>query len=134
MKRLWRSERGTSVAELALVMPTFLLILFGIVEGCVVLSAWMVLTNETREAARYAVAGVRDGSTTLVTDVTNLVNTDLGSLLSGGVTVTVNVASNAAGPTAVSVLADYNVPMQTPFTKAILGTVAVHASSTMRAE
>lgn len=139
MKRLGRSERGSSLAETALLMPLFLLILFGIVEGSVVLSSWMILTNETREAARYAIAGVRDGDTNLVTEVTTKFNGDLGGLLSTSaltLTITPTLAADGSGSVAaITVLAKYKVPMQTPFTQAVLGaTVPISVSSTMRAE
>jgi Flp pilus assembly protein TadG len=118
-----------------LIMPLFLLILFGIVEGAEVLNVWMILTNETRQAARYAVAGVRDGDANLATEVTNFVQTDLGSVLNTtGLTVTVSVANNGLAPTWVTVKANYSVPMQTPFTRAVLGAVPINVNSVMRAE
>ena len=134
MKRWLRSDRGTSVAELALVLPTFLLILFGIVEGSRVLAAWMILTHETREAARYAVAGVRDTDANLSSEVTTFLQGRVGPMLSGSVNVTVNVATVDSWPSTVTVTAKATVPMETPFTKAVLGNVPVSTVAVMRAE
>lgn len=135
MNRLLRGRDGSSVVEMALLMPLFLLILFGIVEGAEVLNAWMILTNETREAARYGVAGVRDGDASLVTEIQSKTTSDLSAVLRG--TPTVNVSLTTAGglTTAVSVTATYNVPLLTPFTQAAMGSsVPVTVTSTMRAE
>ena len=135
MKRRLRSDRGSTTAELALILPVFLLVLFGIVEGSVVLGAWMTLTNETREAARYAIAGVRDGDTNLVSEVQTLAQNDLSAVLSCTPTVNATVASDGVETTSVTVTASCNVPLQTPFTRAVLGaSVPVSVSSTMRAE
>jgi Flp pilus assembly protein TadG len=135
MKRLLHHESGSSVAELALIMPLFLLILFGIVEGAETLNVWMILTNETREAARYAVAGVRDGDVNLASEVTSFFQTDVGSVLdTTGLTVTVTVGNDGVEPTSVLVQAHYVVPMLTPFTKAVLGNVPINVESVMRAE
>jgi Flp pilus assembly protein TadG len=135
MKTLVRGQDGSSVAEVALIMPLFLLILFGIVEAAEALNVWLILTNETREAARYAVAGARDGDTNLATEVTSFVTSNVGSVLNtSGLTVTVTVQNDGTEPTSVLVKAHYIVPMLTPFTKAVLGNVPIDVESVMRAE
>jgi Flp pilus assembly protein TadG len=135
VKRFARAEDGSSIAELALVVPVLLLILFGIVEGSRVLNAWMILTNETREAARWAVAGARDGDSSLASEVQTTIQNDLSSILSGSPTVTVTTTSDGIMTTSVTVSASYSVPMVTPFTQAALGaSVPIHVASTLRAE
>ena len=47
-------QRGATILTFALIAPMVLLIIFGVSEMGRVLQAWMVLTNEAREAARYA--------------------------------------------------------------------------------
>src|SRR5919198_1055588 len=47
-------QHATSIVSFALIAPVFLLIIFGMMEMGRVLSAWVVITNEAREAARYA--------------------------------------------------------------------------------
>ena len=48
-----RREKGTSTVIFAFVAPLLLLILFATMEAGRVFSAWLVITNEAREAARY---------------------------------------------------------------------------------
>jgi Flp pilus assembly protein TadG len=47
-------QEGATILTFALIAPLVLLIIFGVAEMGRVLQAWMVLTNEAREAARYA--------------------------------------------------------------------------------
>ncbi len=46
---------GSATIELALVLPLFLVLLFGIVEFGLILYAQGILTNASREGARYGV-------------------------------------------------------------------------------
>jgi Flp pilus assembly protein TadG len=46
-------ERGASTVTFAFVAPVLLLILLATMEGGRIFSAWLVITNEAREAARY---------------------------------------------------------------------------------
>ena len=57
MKRSWRSTVGATAVEMAVILPAFLLLIMGVMEGGRILGAWVILTNESREAARYGVAG-----------------------------------------------------------------------------
>ena len=52
-RHLQRREQAATVVTFALIAPVFLLIVFGTMEMGRVLNAWMVITNEAREAARY---------------------------------------------------------------------------------
>lgn len=54
--KLLRSERGATITEVAFILPVFILMLMIVMEGGRVLGAWMVLTNSTRETARWAIA------------------------------------------------------------------------------
>lgn len=62
---LRRTERGQAIVEMALVLPLLIMILFGIVEFGRVLNTYIVVTNLSREGARFAAVG---GSDTAVTD------------------------------------------------------------------
>ncbi len=53
---LQHRERAVTITSFALVAPVFLFIVFGTLEMSRVLNAWMVITNEAREAARYGAA------------------------------------------------------------------------------
>jgi Flp pilus assembly protein TadG len=54
MRRLLsRRESATTIVSYTLVAPLFLFMIFGITESARVYNAWVVITNEAREAARY---------------------------------------------------------------------------------
>jgi hypothetical protein len=48
-------RRGQALAEFALVIPFFLLLVFGIIEGGRFIFYYEMLNNATREGARYAI-------------------------------------------------------------------------------
>lgn len=47
------AQPAVSTASFALMAPLIFLVLFGTMEGARVFSAWLVITNEAVEAARY---------------------------------------------------------------------------------
>jgi Flp pilus assembly protein TadG len=53
--RARRNEAGTSVVEMAIVLPLLLLLVFGIGEFGIAFTRWNSLTNATREGAREGV-------------------------------------------------------------------------------
>src|SRR4030042_2111021 len=61
LRRLIGSERSQSMVEFVLVVPIFLVLVFGIIEFGRGLQAWIPITNAAREGARvgavYAAAG-----------------------------------------------------------------------------
>lgn len=48
-------RRGQAMVEFAIVLPVFVLLLFGIIEGGRFIFYYEVLNNATREGARYAI-------------------------------------------------------------------------------
>jgi Flp pilus assembly protein TadG len=52
-RHIQHRQQAVSVVTFALIAPVFLLIVFGTMEVGRVLNAWMIITNEAREAARY---------------------------------------------------------------------------------
>jgi Flp pilus assembly protein TadG len=68
---LHRRERAVTITTFALVAPVFLFIVFGTLEMSRVLNAWMVITNEAREGARYGAVtfdGTQPPATQLATE------------------------------------------------------------------
>src|SRR5512147_769134 len=55
-----RRSRGQAMVEFALILPVLLMILMVVIEAARVFSAWLILENSVREAARYAVTGQFD--------------------------------------------------------------------------
>jgi Flp pilus assembly protein TadG len=70
--KLLKSERAATITEVALILPVFILFLTAIMEGGHVLSAWMVLTNSTRETARWAIAAQQQNAALFGTICTGL--------------------------------------------------------------
>ena len=71
-------RRGSTVVELAVVILIFLMLLFGILEYCLVIYSYNVVENAAREGARYGVVNVTD--TTMVGDTKAVVQNFMGGL------------------------------------------------------
>jgi len=54
LKRLYREQKGQSLVEIALVLPVLLLMLGGLVDFGRGFRGYIVITNASREGARYA--------------------------------------------------------------------------------
>jgi len=54
------SKEGQALAEMALVLPILLMLLFGTIEFGRIFGAYMVISNLSREGARYGVVGHDD--------------------------------------------------------------------------
>lgn len=63
-----KRENGQALVEFALVLPLFLLILFGIIEFGFAFAFKMQVQNASREATRYA--AIHSSDSTLVSEVT----------------------------------------------------------------
>ena len=66
-----KRQMAASIVSFALAGPLFLFIIFGMMEMGRVLNAWMVITNEAREAARYGAVtynGALDPATQLANE------------------------------------------------------------------
>ncbi len=55
-----RRSRGQALVEFALVLPVLLILLMVLIEVARLFSAWLIVENSAREAARYAVTGLFD--------------------------------------------------------------------------
>lgn len=55
IKSRWKREEGQALVEFALAIPVFLILLFGIVEFGLLLYNQQVITNASREGARYGI-------------------------------------------------------------------------------
>ena len=97
----WRQgRRGTVTVEMALVLPIFTMLVFGIIEFGRGFMIMQLVTNAAREGCRR---GIIDGSTNA--DVTNYIQTFMqtsGNVATSATTVTITVtpaAGNPANPT-----------------------------------
>jgi len=56
-KRSRKIVPGQGLVEFALALPILLLLIFGLIEFALIFTAWMIVENSARTAARYAVTG-----------------------------------------------------------------------------
>jgi Flp pilus assembly protein TadG len=67
-KGKWKNDRGATIVEFAIVLPVFLLLIFGIIDFGLLIYNKQILTNATREGAR---AGVQQAAPPGVTQSPN---------------------------------------------------------------
>ena len=139
-RSLWKCERGAELVEFALVFPTLLLVLLGIMDFGFLFQRYEVLTAAAREGARVAILpGYRDA------DVQTRVNAYLAAGgVPGGATVqvgpaqTLNVGGQCVTVRPVTVRYTYQYafvgPFLTFFGGAALGTRQLNATAAMRNE
>ena len=97
------------MAEFALLVPIFLVLVFAIVDFGMGFHAWITVTNSAREGARLgAVGGTQSAITQKVRDTSS-------SLDQADLTVTVTNAQGTPGES-VKVTADYQYQLITPLT------------------
>ncbi|MCH7987641.1 MAG: pilus assembly protein [Planctomycetes bacterium] len=112
-------RRGTALVEMAVVLPVFLMVVWGIIEfGRGMMVANMV-TNAAREGARLAVI---DGNTN--TDVQNSITSFLQQAINvspGEITVTIGIDEAPGNPDSLNILANasprdlVNIVVSVPF-------------------
>ncbi len=72
IRKLRGERRGTTVVETAMVLIPLMMLLFGIIEYCWLLTNWNLLNNAAREGCRYVV--VNNTDPTISADVQTIVN------------------------------------------------------------
>ncbi len=94
-KRREDTERGQSLAEFALVVPIFLLLIFSIVDFGMGFHAYITVTNSAREGARVGAIGAD------ATSIEQRVRDTADALDQASLTVTVTNAQGAPGESVV---------------------------------
>lgn len=130
-KRRKSRQLGQSLAEFAVIVPVFLIVVFGVVDFSLGLKAWLTVSNASREAARILVVGQT------CAQVTNQTKTVAASL-NPPVTVTITPGS-CTGVTgdSMSVTVSYQYKSVTPLghlTQLLTGPITLSSTSTMRHE
>jgi Flp pilus assembly protein TadG len=123
------ARRGAAMVEFALVSPLFLCLIVGIIEVGRAVVVQQLLTNASREGARYA----GYDSTTQSSTVTNAVSAYLSDVGINGATTTVSpsLATVADGqPVTVSVSVPFTRVSLLP-TPILLGNKTLQASTVM---
>lgn len=130
-KMFRKNRRGAAAVEFAIVLPVFVLLVFGMIEYGRMVMVQQVITNASREGARQAVL---DGATT--TAVQSAVTSYLSSAqVSGGSsTVSPDPTGAASGdPITVTVSIPFSSVSWLP-SPMFLGGKTLSASTTMRRE
>jgi Flp pilus assembly protein TadG len=127
-----RNRRGAAAVEFAVILPVFILLIFGMIEYGRMVMVQQVLTNASREGARRAVL---DGST--AAEVQEVVQEYLASGSISGANVNVdppNPSSAGSGdPVTVTVSVPFNEVSWLP-SPMYLGGRTLTASTVMRRE
>jgi len=133
MKRMYKSEKGQALVEMAIILPILLLLLFSIIEFGWVFGAQLLVTHASREGARYG--AVHSSDATVLTDITSR-SQAVASVLTGlGVSPTyTNSGNRRQGDIIVTIT--YPVNIITPVVRAIIGSsvVTVQSSCQMKVE
>jgi Flp pilus assembly protein TadG len=114
------NERGAAATEFALLLPVFLMILFGIIEFGMIMYGREVVTNAAREGAR---AGIVQGPPKRTSgDITTIANSYLTGTGVNQADVTFTPAGvGLASPNTLTVTAVYNYNFLIPYIPNVLG-------------
>jgi Flp pilus assembly protein TadG len=119
-----KREDGAAAVEFAILLPLLMLILFGIIEFGLVLYNQEVITNASREGARYGILiGSPRPTTGQIQGVVNTYLTNAG-LNAGNADVDVTGAQGASGN-------DLTVAVVYPYTFLVLPNLAAGLSSNL---
>lgn len=124
---LWRSERGQSVVELALVLPVLVLLLTGILEFGLIIHQYLAVTEAAREGARVAAVGQTDAQ------VNSKVTSAAPSIDAAKLTVTITPAAPRSRGSSVTVSVSAPVQSVTGYLQAVVP-ASVQGTATMRVE
>jgi Flp pilus assembly protein TadG len=136
LRRTVAESSGQAIIEFALLLPLFLLLLFGMVDFGRVYSALVTQTNAAREGARLGVTGATQAAI-----ITRSQSTSANSCNNGNPAVAVQGAKGASG-TDVVVTVSCNLKLITPLAGMIKlvtggafpGTIPLSSSADMRIE
>jgi Flp pilus assembly protein TadG len=128
-------HKGQALVELALVLPILILLLFGIIEFGRILNAYIMVSNASREAARYY--SIRSKEIDISTKVRDLVSEKTPNLNIVKSEITINPENLGTSEEKVTVTVPCNLQLITPIVKDIIsstGTFKIESSTVMRIE
>lgn len=130
-----KREEGAAAVEFALLLPLLMMILFGIIEFGLVLFNQEVITNASREGARFGIViGNPRPATGQIQDVVNTYLTNAG-LNSSNATVSVAGAQGASGSDlTVSVTFPYTFLVLPNFAASLTDSLNLNAATVMKLE
>lgn len=114
------NERGVVAAEFALLLPVFLMILFGTIEFGMLMYGREIVTNAAREGARAGIViGPNKPTAGTITSIANNYLTGTG-INPADVTFT-PTGAGGANPATLTVAATYNYNFLIPYIPAVVG-------------
>ncbi|MGQ9687876.1 MAG: TadE/TadG family type IV pilus assembly protein [Desulfobaccales bacterium] len=129
-----RNQEGAGVVEFALIAPLFVMFLFGLVEFGLAMYNKAVLTNASREAARFGVvySTPRKTQAEIVGKVQEYL-TKAGFTETATITVT-GAQGTSGSPLSVTVSCPYEFQVLPNFVAGMMGTVNLTANTVMLME
>ncbi|KUO78857.1 MAG: hypothetical protein APF81_18270 [Desulfosporosinus sp. BRH_c37] len=130
IRRLRKGEHGQALVEMALVLPLFFLLLFGVIEMGRIGYSYIAVSNAARAGGRIATIGGSDA------DITNSINNAAVSLDSASLTITITpLQAHRQSGQAVTVQVTYPVQLIIPIISNVIpNPVVVSSSIIMRLE
>lgn len=135
-----RNRKGQALAEMAIILPVLLLLIFGMIEMSNAWRTFQIVTNSAREGARVAILTTSDEA-----DIRTRVEQSIqnGGLIPGLANVTVEcfeVNGDAAGAACTTSGQEARIRVEYPFSFQALGRlgglapITIGSTSTMRHE
>ncbi len=121
-------QLGQGMAELAVILPLLLVILFGTLDLGRAFYTYIGLTNAAREAARYAAVNDSSASITQVQQELNSGGSDISGCAAG--TLTYSATGGGARGTDYTVNVSCRFTLVTPFMSSILGATTTRSRFT----
>jgi Flp pilus assembly protein TadG len=122
------SASGAALVEFALALPIFIVLIFGVIEFGLVMHAKGIITQASREGARYGVTYSLTPKT--AADIQNYVSAYLTSVGFSGATVTVTLGD----PLSVKITYPYSFMVLPDFVTGFAGDMTLNSETTMRME
>lgn len=129
LKRRILKHKGQTLVETALVLPIILLLIFGIIEFGRILSTNIIVSNASREGARYSAVGYTDEQ------VRTTVTAKTSTLTIGEINI--NHENQGTEEEKVTVTVTCNHTLITPIVSKLIsesGTFNIESSTEMRVE
>ena len=129
-RRLRKGEQGQALVEMALILPLFFLLLFGVIEMARIGYSYITVSNATREGGRTATIGGTD------VNITNSIKNAATSLDPASLTITISpLEANRHSGQEVTIDVTYPVQLVIPIiSNAITNPVVVSSRIIMRLE
>lgn len=123
--RIFRSNKGQSIVELAILLPVILMLLFGTIEFGRIYGAYMIISNASRDGARVGSVG---GSTTQIQNAVLGTSTTLDS---DSITITISKSGLGNRGDSVMVTVGYDITIVAPLIGVIVDN-PMHLESEMQ--